>query len=124
MLTVKFATKNTKLKSYRNEVWDYIEIFYAFSINWTKRSNNILVDFMANLAVKHNDIPLDDITQVEIKARPFVPDNVKSWQAFDDDKDLLRFLFCEDQYADHQIDWNGLVEDKDGIETILGQEVL
>lgn len=79
---------------------------------------------MANLAIKHNDIPFDDITQVEIKTRPSFPDNIKSWQVFDDDKDLLKFLFCENQYEHQWIDWNGLVEDKDGKGTVLGQEVL
>lgn len=79
---------------------------------------------MANLALKHNDVPLDDITQMEIKTRLSVPDNVKSWQVFDDDSDLLKFLFCEDQYEHQWIDWNGLVEDKDDKATVLGQEVL
>lgn len=34
---------------------------------------------MASLAVKHNDIPFDDITQVEIKTRLAVSDNIKNW---------------------------------------------
>lgn len=74
----KFATNNVRLQNYRNEVWDSIEFFDAFSITWIERSNNILADFMANLAIKHNDIPFDDITQVEIKTRPAIPNNIKN----------------------------------------------
>lgn len=79
---------------------------------------------MANLAIKHNDISFDDIIQVEIKTRLSVPNNIKSWKIFDDDRDLLKKLFCEDQYEHQRIDRNGLVEDNDGKETVLGQEVL
>lgn len=120
----KFATNNSKLRHYWNEIWDSIEFFDAFAINWTERSKNILADFMANLAIKHNDIPFDEITQVEVKTRLTVPDNIKKWKFFYDDRDLLKFLICEDQYEDQKIDLTTYVENQDGKDTLFGKEIL
>jgi ribonuclease HI len=33
----KYGAKNEGLKQYRNVVWDYIEMFDAFSIEWAER---------------------------------------------------------------------------------------
>jgi len=63
----KYSSKNKRLKQYRNVVWDDIELFDAFSINWIHMSKNIMADFLANIALKRDDITLASITEVESK---------------------------------------------------------
>ena len=100
----KFSTRNPRLKQYRNYVWDLLEFFDAFSIKWVDRSINYLADIMANLAVRQIDIPFDEVIQVEMKNRPSIPDNVQNWQVFEDDKDIIRFLTCQEDYECQFID--------------------
>lgn len=120
----KFSTRKPRLKQYRNYVWDLIEYFDAFSIKWTDRPNNYLANIMANLAVRQIDLPFNEVIQVQMKYRPSIPDNVQNWQVFEDDKDLIRFLTCEEDYENQIIDWNGCVEENDGKETLFGKEIV
>lgn len=52
----KYATKNKRLKYYRNVVWGTIELFDDFSIEWIDRSKNLMVDFLVNVALKKDDV--------------------------------------------------------------------
>ena len=72
-----------------------IENLDAFEILWNNRTNNKMIDLLANIAIKPDDITFASISKVEIQTRPFVLDNVKNWQVFQDNKDILRFLNCE-----------------------------
>ncbi|XP_059078084.1 uncharacterized protein LOC131876658 [Cryptomeria japonica] len=51
-----------------------------------------MAEFLANISLKDNDITLTGISEVEIKVRPSVLDNLYNWQVFQDDVDLLKFL--------------------------------
>ena len=61
-----YASKNKRLKQYRNAVWDLIEMFDAFNIEWKDRSNNKMADLLANIAINPNDITFAGISKVEI----------------------------------------------------------
>ena len=61
-------------------ILDTIEHFDTFSIKWIDKSNNFTVDFMANLSIKHNDIPFLEMIQIEVKSRPTILDNIQNWQ--------------------------------------------
>lgn len=81
----KYVAKHKRLKQYRNFVWDTIELFDAFSIEWIDRSKNIMADFLANVALKRDDMTLVGVSQIEFKMRLVVPDNIYSWKVFNDD---------------------------------------
>jgi len=83
-----------------------------------------MANFLANIALKRDDITLADITEVEFKTRPTVLDNIHNWQVFNDDMDLIKFLHCVDQYEAQEIDFNAFVEEVDGKETLFGQEIV
>lgn len=87
----KYATKK-RLKQYRNVVWDTIELFNAFSIEWIDRSKNLMEYFLANIALKRDDITLVRVSQVEFKTRPTILDNIYSWKFFNGDTDLIKFF--------------------------------
>ena len=55
---------------------------------------------------------------------PSIPYNICNWQVFENDKDLLKFSTCQENYQDIEIDWNELVEIQDGKDTILGEEIV
>ena len=61
----KFSIKNDRLKHYRNLVWDEIELFETFSIEFKS-----------------------DTYRIEMIYRLKVPDNVNHWQVFNDDAQL------------------------------------
>ena len=58
-----------------------------------------MIDLLANIAIKPDDIRFASLSKVEIQTRPFVPDNVQNWQVFENDKDILRFLNCENMLS-------------------------
>ena len=37
--------------------------------------------------------------QIQVKYRPFIPDNLKQWQIFEDDEHLKSFLQLVDQFS-------------------------
>ena len=119
-----YVSKNKRLKQYRNAVWDMIECFDAFGIIWKDRSNNKMADLLANIAVKPDDITFAGISKIETQIRPSIPDNVQNWQVFEDDKDILRFLNCENMLSGQEIDCAAYVENIGGKDTIFGKEVV
>lgn len=78
----KCASKHLRLRQYRNAEWDIIELFDAFQISWIDRSKNIMEDFLASVALKENDVTLNGVSEVEIKVKPSVPDNLYNRQIF------------------------------------------
>lgn len=75
----KYVAKHKRLKKYRNYVWDTVDLFDAFSMEWIDRSKNIMADFLANVALRKDDITLARVSQIEFKTRPAVPNNIYSW---------------------------------------------
>ncbi|XP_057832816.2 uncharacterized protein LOC131043604 [Cryptomeria japonica] len=75
----KYASKNDRLKKYKHAIWDVIEYFDAFSIDWIQRSKNIMLDFLANVALKNDDVTLTGVSILEIKAIPAIQNNVYNW---------------------------------------------
>ena len=119
-----FVSKNKRLKQYRNAVWDMVEYFDAFGIVWKDRTNKKMANLLENIAINPDDITFSGISKVEIQTRHFVLDNVQNWQVFEDDKDILRFLNCENMLSRQEIDCTTYVENIDGKDTIFGQEVV
>ena len=74
-IKTSYASKNKRLKQYRNVVWDGIEAFDAFGITWMDRSNNKMADLLANVAIKPNDDSFIGISIVEVQSRPSIPNN-------------------------------------------------
>ena len=68
-----YASKNKRLKQYRNAIWDEIEAFDAFGITSMDRSNNKMADLLANVEIKPNGISI-----VEVQKRPSVPNNIEN----------------------------------------------
>ena len=92
----QFSIKNDKLKHYRNLVWDEIESFEAFSIEFVPlsqntKSNSLVV--LASLLLPHPKFK-NHTYRIEMIYRPRVPDNVNHWQVFNDKTQLKEFIEC------------------------------
>ena len=64
-----------------------------------------MVDSLA-IATSNFKVPLDvkAAYDVQIKNKPSIPDNIKHWQVFEDDREIQKFLECVEEFADIQID--------------------
>lgn len=83
-----------------------------------------MVDLLGNIEINPDEITFVGISKVEIQARPSISNNVQNWQVFEDDKDILRFLNCENMLLGKETNCITYVENIDGKDTIFGQEVV
>ena len=69
--------------------------FSTFNITRVKREENHLVDPLG-IASNTLKIPIDlqSTYDVQVKHGPFVPENIKHWQIFQDDQQIKKFLVC------------------------------
>ena len=96
--------KNHKLKKYRNRVWDEIEGLDSFSIRAVPREMNTKVISLVvstSLLLTHPNFK-DKKYQIEILYRYVVPNNMESWQVFNDDKSLQLFLENDKSSFEHE----------------------
>jgi ribonuclease HI len=101
-----YQTKHPRLKNYRNEVWDLIDSFFlAFNISFIQREENDPADFQAfsTSLFEAPALPADR-SEVKIRYRPSVPDNVKHWKVFEDDQEIEKFLQLVDDFSALHID--------------------
>lgn len=73
------------MNQYTNVVWDELENFDAFGIDWIQRSHNGAVDLLANIALRLDDITFVEISKVEAMTRSPILDNIENWKFFKDD---------------------------------------
>jgi ribonuclease HI len=101
-----YQTKHPRLKNYRNEVWDLIDSFFlAFNISFIPREENAPADFQAfSASLFEAPARPADRSEVEIRYRPSVPDNVRHWKVFEDDQEIEKFLQSIDDFSASRID--------------------
>ena len=93
------------MRSYRNVSQDLIECFEECSFNLIPRLKNCIVDSLATFIVVFK-VPIHPSGkyEVEVRHKAFVPDNVKSWQVFEDDKKIQNFLTLTGEFDGLTID--------------------
>jgi len=84
----KYKIKQLILKQYINEFWDLIENYFtAFYISFVPRTANQKVDSLALAASGFKAPIIPQVKyEVQMRYRPTIPDNVKNWEVFNDDK--------------------------------------
>jgi hypothetical protein len=89
-----------------NEVWDLVNNFFlAFNISFIPREENAPADCLAFTASLPEVPELPTVrSDIEIKYRPSVPDNVKHWKVFEDDQDIEFFFQSVDDFFVSHID--------------------
>jgi ribonuclease HI len=110
---MRFATKNEKLKKYRDMAQNISKTFRKMSLKAIPREENHVADALAVSAstLQPCEGPLHDQCKMEVLFRPSVPDNLEHWQVFEDDDQIIRFMENNKEFTDTQI--NFLAESMD-----------
>lgn len=97
----QYQCKHSRMKSYRNYVWDIVDnFFYAFNITTIPRDESSEADALETADNTFKAPPMLKIKhEVEIRHRPSIPDNVKHWQVFEDDQKIKRFLKSIEEFS-------------------------
>jgi ribonuclease HI len=100
-----YQSKHPRLRAYRNLVLDLLEEFSEYNLSAILREQNQIVDALATSASVFK-IPIfpNRKYEIEVKHRPVIPDNIKYWQVFEDDKQVEIFLQMGDEFANMNID--------------------
>jgi ribonuclease HI len=110
---MRFATKNERLKKYRDMAQNISKTFKRISLEAVPREKNHVVDALAVSAstLQPCEGPLHDQCKMEVLFRPSIPDNLEHWQVFEDDDQIIRFMENSKEFTDTQI--NFLAESMD-----------
>jgi len=110
-----------------------LENFSEFVFSVVPKIRNIVRDSLAS-AASVSKIPIFPSTkyELEIMNRPSVPDNIKNWQVFEDDKQIENFLQLEGDFQNMVIDEDNQSKEKDEfvkktegfVNSIAGHDIL
>jgi len=84
------------MKGFHHELWNLTNYFDSFNISTIPRSQNDVVNTLANVASIL--IPLNNGFTVEIIFSPSILDNVTNWRVFNDDSQWIEFLTNTDVF--------------------------
>ncbi len=84
-----YQSKHPRMRAYRNAVLDLLENFSEFVFSVIPRIRNTIPDSLA-AAASVSKVPVFPNIRYELEVihRPSVPDNVKNWQVFENDKQI------------------------------------
>ena len=94
-------------------MWDLVDNFFLdFNVSFIPREENTSADSLA-ISASLLEVPLSPMVKsdVEIRYRPSVPDNVKHWKVFEDDQEIEKFLQSIDDFSALHIDEDPHMED-------------
>jgi hypothetical protein len=106
-------------------VWDLVDSFFlAFNISFIPRGENAMVDSLV-VSASNFKVPLPPKIKydVEVKYKPFIPDNVKQWKVFEDDLEIKIFLETVDEFSSLHIDQDHDSESNPHAEVFLNKIV-
>jgi hypothetical protein len=88
-----YQSKHSRLRASRNLVLDLLEEFSEYNFSVIPRGKNQIADALATLSSMFK-IPIfpNRKYEIEFKHRTTVPNNIKYWQMFEDEKQVERFL--------------------------------
>jgi ribonuclease HI len=102
-------TKHPHLRAYRNQVWDFEE-FFLLVVNFTAipRDKNQIVDSLVvtNATFKPSNISMLKF-EIEMIYRPFILDNTRHWQVFEDNEQIKKFIDIVSEFSEENIDEDG-----------------
>jgi hypothetical protein len=101
-----YQEKHPRLRTYKNEVWDLIDNFFlSFNISFVPREENSMADSLVVFASNFKiHLPHKLKYDVEVKYRPYIPNNVKHWKVFEDDLEIKIFLETVEEFSALHID--------------------
>ena len=105
----EYQARHPRMRSYRNVAIDLIECFEECKFNLIPRLQNGIDDSLATSVVVYKiSMYPNSKYEIEVKHRPYVQDNIKNWQVFEDDIQIQFFLNLTGEF-------DGLITDEDGM---------
>ena len=92
------------MRAYHNFVLDILKTFPEYTLSMIPRSRNFMADSLATTAnnFKIHIHPTKNF-EIHVKHHPVVPDNLRYWQVFWDDKQINNFLWMEESLITHTL---------------------
>ena len=106
-----YQAKNIRMRSYRNLDLDLLEDIQGHQLIFILREQHVIVDALAISSILFK-IPIhpNKKCEIQVKHRPAVLDNVKYWQAFEDDQHINIFLTTSLEFKSCVIDDDNIAE--------------
>lgn len=103
----EYQAKHSRMRAYHNVVLDILRMFPDYTLTCVPRAQNVIVDSIAT-AASNLKIPMNSNNKFEIHVKhcPAVPNNMRYWQVFWDDKEINDFFQNEGNYKDASIDYD------------------
>ena len=100
-----YEAKHPRMRAYKNIVLDLLQGIPEYQFVVIPREQNAIADALA-VSTSLFKIPIhpNKKYEIEVKHRPAVPDNIKYWQVFEDDKQVERFLTTSGEFENCFID--------------------
>jgi len=109
-------------------VWNQIDNFTAFGTSFIPRTTNQKADSLALEANNFKDPIIPQVKyEIQLKYRPTIPNNVKNWGVFSNDKEIERFLQVVEEFGYKEIDQDNLNEEVNPqhfLKEIAGHKIL
>ena len=101
----EYQAHHLRMRQYRNDVLDILRMFLEYTLSVVPRSQNLIVDSLAIVA-RNFKIPIfsNKKFEIHVKHQPSVPDNLRYWQVFWDDKQVNNFLQSEGEFENCSMD--------------------
>ena len=89
----EYHTRHHRMRSYRNVALDLIGCFEECQFNHIPILQNDIADSLAT-SIGVFKIPMypNSRHEIEVKHKPYVPNNLKNWQVFEDYKQIQSFI--------------------------------
>ena len=99
---------------------DFLENFKEYERSVIPRNQNSIVNALAITASNfYIHVYPNNKYEIEVKHRLVVPDNVKYWQVFENDKQINRFLTLSEEFDNMIIDESNMFKEFDDSNTCL-----
>ena len=104
-MTSEYQARHPRMRSYRNASEDLIELFEECEFNMIPIMKNCIADSLATFVADFK-VPMHPggRYEIQVKHMPPVPNNVKSWQVFEYDKNIQKFLTLTGEFDGLSID--------------------
>ena len=93
------------MRQYRNATLDILRMFLEYTLKVVSRLQNLMVDSLATAASNLRSTMFSNKKfEIHIKHITSIPDNLKFWKVFWDDKQVNNFLQSEGEFENCSID--------------------
>ena len=100
-----YQVKHPRMRAYRNIVLDLLQDIPKYQFVVVPREQNAITDALAvSASLFKIHIHPNKKYEIEVKHRPVVPNNIKYWQVFEDDKQVESFLATSGEFKNCFID--------------------